>query len=573
MSGLQFFLDNAPCIPPKEWQALEMELNWATGAPVGTLSTSKFTFEGKAAHDINTYVANGTNGGRGILEGMPFKIIDCNNLTALQGCIDTADGIYKCDSIELPIRDNRIKDYFTDRMDGFTFAYLKSLGANQPGRITTSDYINIPYVISSIPNYTQLLSTSITIFLLTKEIAEIVRKSADIGAELSVPPVTIVGALKLLFQVIYFLVMIPAAISLVNKFISAIYQPIKYKKGMYVRTLITRACSFLGLTFQSTILTSSGSKYYNSAIIPRKIVHPNTNWLSFQRPIDEAQPNSNAYGHFDGTLGDLVRGLEDMFNAKFVQRGTNVYFERIDHWNNIASYTLPNIDLNGVNNLSYKYNASELPSNYLTIYSLDSEDLNTYDQYGGTACQMQCSPNIMGDRKNVLLNGLVEKRLPFALGKRKEVLTQIEQDINIIMQIASFFSGFAQPQSRIGCLLLSSDFIGVPKFVILDQGNKIKSTNAVDTSATTLMNNYHSVSFPLSDQWLMYENVTVDFCCEDYVTLLNNNTIRTIDGRYGKLISLKWQIGSTQATIDFKIRPHNNRYTNNLNQVIISDLN
>lgn len=572
-TDLQFVLDGDASIPPTEWQKLELQLNWDNSdAATQSLSSSQFTFEGNAAHRINDRITQGLSGGVGILEGMPFEIVSCTNQTVLKGCADTAafEAEYRCDRVTLPVRDNRIVDFLNDRKDSFSFAYLADPSYTGAGSITSADYRLVPYCISSIPDYNQLLSTGITLFLITKEIAEIVKRTAELIADLAAPTTSIQAAVKVILQAAYIVIITIAIIKLVQVFIDNIIQLKKYKKGMYFRTLCIRAAAYLGCTFSSTILNSSASLFYRAAVIPRKIVQPNAS-LGFKRAADESQ-TSDSYGHYDGTFGQLIADLEPIFNARFVLRGSVIYFERVDFFNNVSSYTLPDIDLYGVNNGTYKYNTHELASNYFTIWQLDNQELNTYDDYEGTSCQMQCVPNVVNDQKNVLLQNLTERRLSFALAKRKTKLTFPEKVINEILQIMAFFTGFPTPASRVGWMLLSNDFTGQPKFVVLDASDNVSAQNKAHTAASYLMNNYHNIHFPLNNQWLMYEGWEVPFCCDDYIALLANNVIRTQDGRLGKVLNLKWQIGSDVAVIDFKVRPVGGRYTNNLNQTIITDL-
>lgn len=571
-ANLQFALNGNSSIPPTEWPKLELQLNWDSSDGVtSSLSTSQFTFEGDAAHRINQWNSGGTSGSYGILEGMPFEIIAGTNITALKGCIDTsaAQSVYRCDRVVVPVRDNRIEDYLADRKDGFTFSYLASLPASDPAKISNSDYLLVPYAISDIPDYHQALSTSISLFLIIKEIAEFIRKTGDIAAEVAVPTTTIQAAAKLILQAVYLITVIIALISLIQTLIDSIIQSKKYKKWMYVRTHFEKACAHLHLSFSSTIVGVASSPFYNAAIMPRKIVQPNGN--IFKRAADEST-TSDSYGHYDGTFGMFIQEMEDIFNAKAVLRGSTLYFERLDYWDNQAAFILPNLDLNGINNGEYRYNASELVSNYFIIWQLDNQELNTYDDYEGTSCQMQARPIVINDEKNVLFQGLREKRLAFSLAKRKENLTKVEKIVDTIINILTFFTGLSPIPQRIGWLLLSNDFTGVQKFAVLDSNNEIHPLNKTYTSATYLMNNYHTSSLPLNDQWLIYEGWEIPFCCEDYVTLLNNNVIKTYDGRLGKMLNLRWQVGSDVATIDFKVRPTGGRYTNNISQTLITDL-
>jgi hypothetical protein len=572
-TDLQFLLNGVPSVPPTEWEKMELQLNWDNSDNLNTsLSTSQFTFEGQTAHDIIDHI-NSTAVGKGIFVGPKYEITSCTNQTILKGCIDTAaaEASYTCSSVTLPVRDNRIDDLLTDKKDSFSFAYLASLPANAAGRISSADYRLVPYCISSIPDYNTLMSTAITLFLVTKEIAEIIRKTADIVAELAVPPVSLVGAVKLILQAAYLVIMIAATINLVQTLIDCIIQPKKYKKGMYCRTLFQKACAYMGWTFSSTILNQSNGLYYRAAIIPKKITQPNANFIGFKRAADEST-TTDSYGYYDGTFGQFIYDMEQIFNAKAVLKGTTLFFERIDHWNIYSSITLPNLDLTGINNGSYKYNAHELSSNYYFSWQLDNNELNTYDHYEGTSCQMQASVTGFTDQTRTLLQGLTEKRPALSLGKRKEVLTGPEKVLNTIINIMTFFTGLSPIPNRIGWLLLSNDFTGNPKFVILDSGDKIATNNKTLTSATYLMNNYHNINFPLNDQWLVYEGWEIPFCCDDYVAVMNSNFITTFDNRLGKITNLRWQMGSDTALIDFKVKPQGGTYTTNITQTIITDL-
>lgn len=569
MADLQFILDGDSSIPPTEWQKLELQLAWDNDHPSSMLSTKQFTFEGKAAKRINTWISNGTtSGGKGIMEGVPFEINAGSNITALKGCVDIAaqEAVYRCDKVVVPVRDNRIKDYLDDRAGGFSFAFLTTLPSTNPARITQSDYVKIPYCISSIPDYSQLLSTGLAIFTIKNALEEGIKNLAIVTAGL-IPPTTIWAAIAIVLQVAFLGLQILALIKLIQLFIDNIIQKKKYKKGMLIRTLYQKACSYIGLSFSSTILNNPASNYFRAAIMPRKIVQP-TNGNYFIRPADESLSNTS-YGYYDGTFLDLIHETELLFNARAVIKGSTLHFERKDHWNSQASIRLPDIDLYGVNNGQYRYNASELYSNIFCIYELDNNELNTYDDYYGTSCQMQAKPITIGNNRNLLLQGFMERRFPFALAKRKIKLTAIEK---VMQDIINLIVGFPAFGSRIGWLLLSNDFTGTQKFVILDSTNKVHPNNANWTSAATMMQQFHSIDYPLNNQWMLYEGWEIPFCCDDYVALLNNNVIKTFDNRLGKVTKLNWEIGSDVAVIDFKVRPVGGKYTTNISQQLIANL-
>ena len=63
------------------------------------------------------------------------------------------------------------------------------------------------------------------------------------------------------------------------------------------------------------------------------------------------------------------------------------------------------------------------------------------------------------------------------------------------------------------------------------------------------------------NQYYRYKGVKVPFCLEDFITLLNNNNCRTINGERAKIESLVWRVWDNSAVIDYRV---NKKYTNNL---------
>lgn len=594
MTDLQFILNGVNDVPPTEWQGLELQLNWDLDHPSASLSTSKFTFEEHAAKVLNQWVEDGTNSGVGIFEGAPYQIVSCDNLTILEGCVDTADASaeYSCSKVVAPIRDTRIRDYLTDNWDGFSFAYLASGDPNitTSARISTGDYIDIPYTISEIPNYTQLLSTGLAIFTIEQQIADVIRTIGDLVAEFADPFTTAVAVAKIVIYLIYLTVVVIAIIKLVQLFIDCIFQFAKYKKGMYIRTLFQKGCAHLGITtFSSSIVNNVNSDYYNAATIPKKIQQYDIgSFTSFKRPVDEAG-STTAYGYEDGTFGEFCKRMENLFKAKCRLLNGVFYFEREDSYNNQSSVILPDLDLLGVNNGTYQYNTGELVANYYASYQIDSTEWNTMDDFGGTNAQMMATPTVINNPKNNLLRGLTRVDFYYALAKRKEQLTVVEKALNAIINGVGLFANTiiniinaigsinipTLPtnilNNRIGWLLLSADYFNTPKFLVLDSANKVDVNNRSLTSAETMLNSFHYTCFPLTNQWLVYTGWEIPFCCEDYIALLNNNMATTFDGRVAKFTNVRWQIGTKIATVDFKVRPTNNVYTTNITQVILTD--
>lgn len=446
-----------------------------------------------------------------------------------------------------------------------------------------------------------------------------------------VPPTTIVGValavglvlvdiVKIILLIAYLIFIIKAIIQLILMIFDNIIQRVKYKKGMRVVDSFRKASAYLGFDFSSTLL--SLPPHNNELIIPRKSALLTdkkinlTTLLGFPQKNKDFDDNVNlkSTGFFEGTFADLIVLYEDRFNAEIIIIGNTLHFETKGYFAKLASYTLPNIQRKNAD--PHTTNACELTANYHIIHALDDMDSNTYDQYSGTEAYMALSPIAISNKKNILLKGITEKRLNMALGKRKTELTAVEtlfsniyttlfggginpiisQLIRIIKQqlkaISTVSGGGTVPKfnllnfpanpfaARIGMLSLSSDFIGIQKVLIIDSTDRLISTNDYLTSAKYLMDKFHFTNFAVRivdsdknikndhDQWLIYTDKEVPFCCDDYEKVLNNNYCKTYDQKTAKIKSLVWNPYKSTARITYRVKE---QYTKNLTNTYVID--
>ena len=567
-----------------------------------------------------------------------------SNQTIFNGGINTADctALYECDKVIAPLRESRM-DFLNDRASSFSFAYLYSLTGTAPGRITQTDFVKIPYVINSIPDGVNVMTAGISLFMMLKEVQEIYDRTAAVIAELtgdttmtvtaaasiSAPTVApgmaigrvVVDVVRITFYILYLAFIVIAIIDLVLMLFANLIQPVKYKKGMRVIDIFKKSCDYLGFTFSSNLLNSPA--HINDVILPRKVAYNSNISIGYQflgaqfsrKDVDDNN-NPSSVGYPDWTFADFILAEEQRLNAEVRIRGNTFYFEQKDHFINYANYTLPNIQRK--NGDPHGTNACELHSNYLLSYSLDDQDTNTYDFYEGTSCQMQLFPNIIINQKNVLLKNLTEINLQYALTKRKDILNAVEKIfneiynvvatiynaivsflngiigfINAIMSLVSLFTSsppvtiptinsmvYNPLLGRIGMMLLSNDFIGTPKVLVINSAGLLPNNNVTLTAAQTLMDNHHYTNFAIRtltstgavknehNQWITYTNKEIPFCCGDYMAILNNNFIKTYDQKSAKVKSIVWNPYKETAKITYHVKE---KYTNNLNQKYIID--
>lgn len=649
MAKLEFYYINKKVNEDIEnWRDLEIEVNFEDEEGKGVIQSGALEFVGQMAENINSWNAQGMNGSAGIFEAPPFKIVACGGETIFDGGINTAEcsTTYECDKVVAPLRSQGI-DFINERAAGFSFPWLATLPAGQPGRITQADYVSVPYVINSVPDYVNVIVAGISLYTMYKELKEVAEKTKSVIQEISGDTTMVVGSvvnpviatamaigrilvdiLRITFYILYLFFIIQFIISLINMLFDNLIQPVKYKKGMRVRTLFQKAADYMGMPFSSTLLNSAAHR--DDVIIPRKTAFDinaplNANAQITQMLFGAHQVNRKEYddaknpkstGYPDWTFSQLILAEQDRLNAEIRVINNTIHFETKEFFQKFSSYVLPNIARKKAD--PHGTNACELASNYLITYQLDDQDTNTFDQYTGTSCQMQLTPNVVYDKRNILLKNLEEITLQYALAKRKTNLNAVEhvvgfvydvaaqiynavtgffnvviKIINGILSVIGFLTGGNPPQvpliapfppnpikARIGMMLLSSDFIGVPKILVIDAHKRLHSNNLNLTAARTLADTLHFTNFAIRkintsglqksdhNQWITYTDKEIPFCCDDYLKLLNNNYCKTHDGRIAKVKSIVWKPERSTARITYRVKE---MYTLNLNQTYVID--
>jgi hypothetical protein len=129
-------------------------------------------------------------------------------------------------------------------------------------------------------------------------------------------------------------------------------------------------------------------------------------------------------------------------------------------------------------------------------------------------------------------------------------------------------------------MLLETDFIGVQKLLLTESSGFVPSNNITYVNAEYLLKNFHNHSFiidtaidpstgtPFNNQFWKYEDKEVPFCCQDYLSILNNNWIKTHAGERAKAMKLIWSPEKQEARVDYNVKK---QYTKNIKQTYVVD--
>lgn len=612
-----FYLNNSLVNPPKNWQELSIDINFDKDrTTTQQISITDWEFVRENSEFIDKWIEDGKTTGVGALEGIPLRLeLERNGAIEkpFDGYIDLAD------SSSLSCNDSTVKsvqrhqiDWLNDIADSFTYEYLY----RQTGEITKNDFVFMPYVINSVPNYTQSAVCLLSVYVLQKELTGLIEQVKALTVDLSNPFTTANGILKAVLLVAYIAIIIISLIKLLKDMIYYLIQPVKYHAGMYAKTLLEKGAKHLGLNFKSDIFSTA--PYDKLFILPEKFYNPlefaNSTILGFLTPNKNSQE-----GFYKGTFGDFLRAMKTMFNAKIVMDGNDIHLVRRD-----INLTQPQFTLPDIYNPIYRLNANEAVANYYVKFQTDLSDKNTIQQYLGTTFQVILQPKVYNYREFVLLKHLETVEIPFALAKRKEILTLPEEIVKAFLDVFSLLlNGIisvvnaiislanlvikllnkiikalklvgikvswqikAIPavkyvsignliDNRIGMMMLETDQFNVTKAFVLSEGNqpkfnKLPVNNTTIVSAKELYNKYHytnsfipTTDRPNGNQYIIKQYEKVPFTYTDYVNVKKNNYIFTTLG-VAEVVTLKWNTYNQYADMTIRI---NKLYTNNLTKV------
>jgi len=619
----RFYIDGVEVNEPNNYALNEIELNFDKGSDKASLSIDSWELGVGDLSNVNDaeikslkHLTDGLIGGVGVGEGKPFRIELENGGTPnvlFDGYLDLWTAKYECGKITAKAVEQGRVDWLNSGVGEVSFEYLASINL-----ITEADYVLVPYVISTIPNYREAFMATITIFIITGEIFSQVEGILELTAEAS-NPFEASAIARLVLRIVYITTLLIALIKLTIDVFNLIIQPVKYHAGMYVNDLLRIGASFIGLTYSSSFLQSAPLD--KLLILPEKFqtkLNDDGIFKAVQGLFTKDKTAQKGYPSFGYTVADLISAILLQFNAKLVMDGTNLRIERQNYNLSNTLYQIP-----AVERTEYTLNEADFFSNFFLKYQTDINDKNTLQEYAGTSYQVQVLPSNVINRKMVLTKRLDAIYINFALGKRKIELTFPEkifdtffkivggaidllvEVINIIIDIINGIIkllnkiikilkklgidvGFVIPtipnidppnfgnliEDRINMLKMETDFINVPKMILVDNNsdatnNKLRPENEAVLSAKFLWDNFHYLkSFvgqgdnPIGNQYYDYPLPKVPFTYDDYLKVKTDNRVIDTDGaRTGIIRSLKWNIDEQTATGTFSIQQ---KYTNNL---------
>jgi len=589
---------------------VSLEINFQPGDNDVSLSTFSFEWAENEAKILTDYLKNGVSGGKGITMGLPHKRIIVENgktLNVLDGYIDLSSAQWDRDFVTADTKERAGLEWVTEVADGIDFQTLY-----QKGFLTDNDKVFVPYVISSVPNYKDIMITTLTLVSIGIWIQQSVKEITAEGTKVSTIIDSLGGIIGTIAAIIYAIFLVISIVKLILDLVALVISRVKYAASMSVNRQIEAACNYLGLKYSSAILQDT--TFNRLHIIPE----------AFAAPVTQADDRIKGYlfgnkieqtGYYTGTFGDLLRRITGMFNLRIVSSAKGLELLPMLKPLTSANFTIPDYYIP-----QFTTNASNLVSNLELRFETDMVDLNTIDNYKGTIMQAQLShPRLSkAERKLQLLKGFNQVSFGFSRAIRKEKLTQPEEAVDALLDVIGAVVGalikaanavigivnkimeklrnvkrvlgrigidikvdfdpvptLDDPnlgdiiENRIGMMLLDKDQIGNAKIVLLNVNSDMRKTKiAVDNNAQlnalNLYNVFHkSKSFAPgkeSAQRYIYNVPKVEMNLNDVLTVMDEGNVR-FKNKIMEVVSCSWNSGSRLA--DFVVEERKN-YTTNL---------
>ena len=564
----------------RDLQNFRLKGEFADGKVTANIATTKLSFVNDAARFIRDYIDNGASASsNGIFHGLSVELPlsnDGNRFDAFEGLLDFTDDleIVTTNEVRANIRQYSGLDSFTERARAVTYGLLVVEGIVQ-----STDFVDIEYLVEKEESILELILLSIMIYQLSSALADSIRSLAkDIANVVSLAtggfPVTgqvssiALGIALIVIQLVYTTLLVIALIKMIEQLINSIISPIRYFKGMLLKTLLSRGAQKLGYTFSSTIPELDFLTY-----LPSQKEDGNNNR---NLNVGSGIPNAVDYGY---TVFEIYELCKNLFRAELLIEGTTIHLEPIaneNFWYRESNYTIPNtFAAADVISEKVKFNTNENFGRKILKFQTDISDEWTIDQFQGTNFEIDTSLNTVTDARLNLVKGFKEVDFRLSLGVRKSELSVLERAIKAFGSVADGIinglggnSKFASKvEGRVGMLKITQKFMNNAKLLYLRSG-KIPSNNRALLSAKTLYEKYHFID-SFVDQargQKIIKQANVKFNFGDLQKILTNGFIFTDDGKKAKLIDFDYSPGLSECTLNYSIQK---QYDANLTETFI----
>ena len=410
---------------------------------------------------------------------IPCKLIHTDPSIGIlkQGFADTRKNEYtKCTA------DLYIISEFSDFTDRAEILNLRKLV--ETGTINSSDYQKVGYVLEM--ESRELISLFFTIIANTMNIMSINNRMIQEATRIPVPPETPKPWILIMIRIELFI-----AVGIQGKLIAEFLKNKPKKLSYYcipVKTLITKACEYLGYSFESSIL--------DKPELENLVLLGDTEHKGVEK---DKTPKNNPVP--DMNLMELIVSVGKLYKTKLLVRDKVVSLEEEKtYYENPSDFVIPRMMDDDNNPLTASHNLGEIPLSYTNEFATDSSDRNTTkENFGNKVTAHYLVEQSLQSRENDFFAPPVISQIPFARGTRKNDFNDAEKVYNFVIKVLTIplrVIGFTTNSLLIQdevkkCFKLETHGINTTKILITDGNGFVSSKNSEILNAENLYNEYH----------------------------------------------------------------------------------
>jgi hypothetical protein len=570
-------------ISPRNRDEIGVVSNFSGSPDQLRLSTESVILPREAYDIIKTHIQQ-----NGVFIGIPYQVQMDGGIT-LDYYIDlTEKPQVRQHEIEVTLKKRKGLDDFLEKAQGTSFELMAKQGVQFNIRV-------LPYFVIKDNMQDQLLTLSITTYVITKEIITATREVAEatndfIAAIQPIPVITLTGvgfayntaaiwkaSVNLLIRSIYLAGLVILIIKLANDMFKILFPPKRYLKGVYFFDLMKKGCQFLGYDFQTTLFSESSKNWF---CLPVPLTDDNESIFEFllgdlDKPFNKGYPSSS---DTVGLFGNFIEEMKKIFNAEIFIQGNVVRLERRDYQISVAqNIVIPALALQSERDDQFTYNTDEAWKRYYIRYALDYTDMHSIEGpiYEMHDAEYSMENNVpVTDNDLVLIKGLNEVPINFALGANKTKFTILELAAIVFYGIIDVTTwivtlGFGGTNfvslitDRLGALKVSQQYWGITKALYVRNAGtkKVKGKEfpqvlfdgdyRTEQSAARLWTKYHYINAIDQNDFLIREKVRFRLRANEFVSLLNSN-YALIEGKVCELVEITWIDEKSFAEITYK---------------------
>ncbi len=559
---------NGTAITPENYENIGFVIDYSSPeSDILGISADKITLVNEARELVMQHLF----GGPGALEGIPYQI-ETETGQTLEYFINTYERPeIRDNSITVALEKRWNNKQFMQQARGTSFELMARNGV-------VFNTFDVPYLIIPDNQLETGITVAITTFVTAQALYQAIRDTANIVAEfvsaigLDVSD-AIAAGLKLAAHLAYLVALALALKKLVDQLIELIFPKIRYYKACTLRDLIAQGCQYLGYTLDSGVLNEMS----RVTILPVPIIKGKKSILDYWQNDLNFAFNKGYPTAQDSipTLGDAIDAALSWFNCKLFVRDGVVKIERADYSLPGAQANLiPALALQGERSDRYYLNTQDTYKRQYIHYLTDPMDFHTFNEFEKTDCEDSTEPITVINPDLLLIQGLRDVAIPFALGSRKSSLTWVEKRVRDVLQFMDVLAGALGGQggftslvdSRIGVLQIGDQFFTQTKALWTVAGKQ--PANYLDfIGARAIETRWHAIEFIGVNDYAEREVVDVAITSADFAILQNNNYV-TINGVDCELVRVEFYDYNNRAKITYKEPLH---WAYNVKKIVVND--